>query len=142
MIQYYELLLHYTRSWPEERVFDLIKEAKEYILEKGGELLVTQVHAIASLALIYDVPEDIQPLAPPPPPPRTLEECWGSNNQKARKDNKENEEEKEEEEEEEEEEDEKQDNKKRKGNAIELEQSGSNTETNPERPGEEQMEED
>ena len=100
----------------------LIKEAKDYILEKGGELLVTQVHVIASLALIYDVPEDTQPLL-------ALEDCL-KQNQEAKKENKE-----------EEEEDEEDEDEKRKGSAIELEQSGSNTEANPERPGE-QMEED
>ena len=106
----------------------LIKEAKDYILEKGGELLVTQVHAIASLALIYDVSEDTQPLL-------ALEDC-SKQNQEAKKENKE------EEEEEEEEEDEEDEDEKRKGSAIELEQSVSNTEANPERQGEEQMEED
>ena len=103
----------------------LIQEAKDYILEKGGELLVTQVHAIASLALIYDVPEDTQPLL-------ALED-YSKQNQEAKKENKE---------EEEEEEDEEDEDEKRKGSAIELEQSGSNTEANPERQGEEQMEED
>ena len=106
----------------------LIQEAKDYILEKGGELLVTQVHAIASLALIYDVSEDTQPLL-------ASEDC-SKQNQEAKKENEE------EEEEEEEEEDEEEEDEKRKGNAIELEQSGSNTEANPERSGEEQMEED
>ena len=129
-MSYYCIILDLGQK--KEKVFGLIQEAKKCILEKGRELLVTQVHVIASLALIYDVSEDTQPLL-------ASEDC-SKQNQEAKKENEEEEEE--EEEEDEEEEDEEDEDEKRKGNAFELEQSGSNTEANPERQGEEQMEED